>query len=255
MKNKSRNFIASLFLAGVLLFSISSCKKDSSSSSSSNNPYNGKSTAVFNPNVTYGTMTDQDGNTYKTVVIGTQTWMAENLRTTKYRNDDAILDIQDSTKWVNLSSSAFCNYNNTANIDTIATYGRLYNWYAAIDVRNIAPAGWHVPNDSEWTALTKYLDGESVAGGKLKEIGLAHWQTPNTGATNESGYTALPGSERLFNGVFVGIGAISGWWSSSESNAGNAGHRYLSNGDSYVYGYGYGYPKLSGLSVRCLKNN
>ena len=149
-----------------------------------------------------GTVTDIDGNTYQTVKIGDQWWMAENLKVTCYRNGDAIPNITDGTTWASLSTGAYCEYNN--DINNVATYGRLYNWYAVTDSRNIAPAGWHVPSDAEWKQLEMYLgmsQSEADAtgwrgtdeGGKLKEVGTMHWNSPNTGATNESGFTALPG--------------------------------------------------------------
>jgi uncharacterized protein (TIGR02145 family) len=194
---------------------INGCKKENSY-----NPTNGKTTAVFNSSVTYGTLTDQDGNVYKTITIGTQTWMAENLRTTKYRDGSAIPNITDKTAWGNISTGAYCNYNNTTSADTIATYGRLYNWYAATESRNIAPAGWHVPNDAEWETLIYYLGGFSVAGGKMKETGTTHWISPNTGATNESGFTALPSGLRLgyIYGTFDIMGAFGIYLSSTFNN-------------------------------------
>jgi uncharacterized protein (TIGR02145 family) len=140
------------------------------------------------------TVKDFEGNVYKTITIGTQTWMADNLRTTKYRNGDAIPEVTDSSAWINLITGAYCNYNNTRNNDTIVSYGRFYNLYAVTDNRNICPTGWHVSTDAEWTTLTDYLGGASVAGDKLKEKGTTHWESPNAGATNEIGFTALPGA-------------------------------------------------------------
>jgi uncharacterized protein (TIGR02145 family) len=120
------------------------------------NPTNGKTTAIFSSSVTYGTVTDQDGNVYKTVKIGTQTWMAENLRTTKYNDGKSIENVIVASKWEGLSTGAYGNYNNTTSSDTIATYGRLYNW-SAINTGKLAPKGWHVPTDDEWSVLTRYL--------------------------------------------------------------------------------------------------
>lgn len=137
------------------------------------------------------TVTDYDGNVYQTVLIGDQCWMMENLKVTHYRNGDPIPHVTDGVTWGNLTSGAYCNYNNDEG--NVATYGRLYNWYAVDDSRNIAPAGWHVPSDAEWQTLVDYLGGDAVAGGKMKEAGTTHWASPNTGATNESGFTALPG--------------------------------------------------------------
>jgi uncharacterized protein (TIGR02145 family) len=212
MKEKIKISVLVLFVILV----INGCKKDDNSP----NPYNGKTTAVFNTDRIYGKMTDQDSNVYKTITIGTQTWMAENLRTTKYRDGSAIPNITDKTAWGNLSTGAYCNYNNTESADTIATYGWLYNWYAATDSRNIAPAGWHIPTDAEWTTLTTYLGGDSVAGGKMKEIGTTHWITPNEGATNESGFTALPSGVRLgyIYGTFGSIGYYGIYMSSTFNN-------------------------------------
>ena len=203
--------IVALFLGLMVI----SCEKDEP-----NEATNGKSTAVFNPNVKYGTLTDQDGNEYKTVVIGTQTWMAENLRTTKYRDGSAIPNVTDNTAWINLTTGAYCNYNNTTNADTIATYGRLYNWYAATNSRNIAPAGWHLPSEAEWRTLFTQLGGYGVAGGKMKETGTTHWIAANTGATNESGFTALPTGFRVDwrtnpVGKFVNRGYVTYYWSST----------------------------------------
>ena len=139
-----------------------------------------------------GTVVDIDGNVYNTVTIGTQVWMVENLKTTKYRNGDAIPNVTGNASWVALSTGAYCWYNNDA-ATYKATYGALYNWYAVGDSRNIAPSGWHVATDSEWTTLSTFLGGESIAGDKLKEIGTSHWLSPNTGATNSNGFTAFPG--------------------------------------------------------------
>jgi uncharacterized protein (TIGR02145 family) len=208
MKKIIKISVLVLFVILVII----ACKKEKS-----DNPTNGKTTAVFNPDLTYGTMTDQDGNEYKTIVIGTQTWMAENLRTTKYRDGSAIPNITEITAWGNLTTGAYCNYNNTTSADTIATYGRLYNWYAVTDSRNIAPEGWHVPTDAEWTTLVTYLGDFRVAGGKMKETGTTHWITPNEGATNESGFTALPSGDRegYIYGTFNNMGALGIYLSST----------------------------------------
>ncbi len=206
---------------------------------------------IFNPNLTYGTMTDIDGNVYKTITIGTQTWMAENLKTTKYRNGDLIPNVTDGTAWSALATGAYCWYNN--DVANKATYGGLYNWFAVADTRNIAPTGWHVPTDAEWTTLTTFLGGESVAGGKLKEAGTSHWSSPNTGATNSSGFTALPGGYRLNNGgSFYDVGTNGNWWSSTAYGASNAWNRAL----NYYFAYAYRYynNKQYGFSVRCVRD-
>lgn len=144
------------------------------------------------------------------------------------------------------------------NESNIATYGRLYTWHAASDSRNVCPTGWHVPTDSEWTSLTTYLGGESVAGDKLKEAGTSHWKSPNTGATNSSGFTALPGGYRLPHGTFTGIGISGYWWGSIVENSTiNARYRWMYYGNSTVYKvyvYSDGFEKTYGLSVRCVKD-
>jgi uncharacterized protein (TIGR02145 family) len=200
---------------------------------------------------TVSTVTDFEGNVYNTETIGTQTWMAENLKTTKYNDGTAIPNITDNTAWAGLITEAYSDYSNTPS--NSITYGRLYNWYAVTDSRNICPTGWHVPTDAEWTTLTTYLGGESVAGGKLKETGLIHWADPNTGATNETGFTALPGGARSFDGTYSLIGLYDYWWSSTEdSNTPLAWGRcvyynYTKVGRSYLN-------KQNGFSVRCIKD-
>ena len=196
------------------------------------------------------TVTDYDGNVYNIITIGTQVWMVENLKVTHYRNGDPIPNISDSADWANLITGAFCNYDNSFSNST--TYGKLYNWYAVVDSRNLAPTGWHIPTDTELTTLTTFLGGETVAGGKLKETGTSHWQTPNTGATNVCGFTALPGGCRSFNGLFGAIGSYGYWWSSTVSST------MYAWGRSMVYDYSFvsssSYSKNSGVSVRCVKD-
>ena len=148
-----------------------------------------------------GTVTDIDGNVYPTVKIGNQWWMAGNLKVTNYRNGDYIPHLTDNAQWTDFAIGAYCNYDNDEG--NVSAYGCLYNWYAADDSRNIAPQGWHVPTEAEWQTLVNYLGGSSVAGGKMKEAGTSHWDSPNSGATNESGFSALPGGLRYdVNGDF-----------------------------------------------------
>jgi len=251
MRKKTSISIFPLLIIGVFLLFASSCKKDDNNGSSSSNPTNGKTTAVFNSAVTYGTMTDQDGNVYKTVTIGTQTWMAENLRTTKYNDGTAISNVTGDTEWANLTTGAYCNYYNTTNTETIATYGRLYNWYA-VNTGKLAPMGWHVSTDAEWSILTDYLGGESVAGGKLKEIGTTHWIYPNTMATNETGFTALPGSRHGVNETYSVIGSLGYWWSSTDDSTSNPWMRGFSSILSDVVILRFG--KACGFSVRCVRD-
>ncbi len=196
-----------------------------------------------------GTVTDIDGNVYITAKIGDQTWMLQNLKVTNYRNGDHISNVTDDGAWSSLSTGAYCEYDNDGG--NVASYGLLYNWFAVDDSRNIAPEGWHVPTDAEWQTLVDYLGG-ATAGGKLKELGLTHWNSPNTGATNESGFSALPGGYRSYDGSFLDIGRYASFWSSTESNSSNAWDRFLYYGHSDV-SRNFNY-KSFGFSVRCVKD-
>ena len=210
-------------------------------------------TNVHNPTKTYGSMTDQNGNVYKTIVIGTQTWMAENLKASTYRDGTtSIPTINDAVQWTGLTTGASCWYaNNSASYD--CPYGKLYNWYAVADPRNLCPTGWHVPSDAEWTTLTNFLGGEALAGGKMKSTGTQYWLSPNTNATNESGFSGLPGGFRSYYfGTFSDVGTSGFWWSSSVSAAVNAWYRALNHTNSNAYRNNY--DKQGGLSVRCLRD-
>ena len=194
---------------------------------------------------------DIDGNAYDTVIIGSQIWLKENLKVTHYRNGNAITNTTDSTTWGALTTGAYCNYNNDTTNSTI--YGKLYNFYSVADERYLCPIGWHVPSDAEWTNLTTYLGGVSIAGGKLKETGTNHWQYPNAGATNETGFTALPAGFRLIDGTFNDVGINGYWWSSYDYNSINAWDRYISNNNSNTYrNYNY---NQDGFSIRCLSGD
>lgn len=213
------------------------------------------SSIVFNPDLTYESVSDKDGNSYKTIQIGTQVWMAENLKTTKYNDGTSIPEVTDNTDWKNLTTGGYSWYNNDA-LSFKSTYGALYNWYAVTDNRNICPTGWHVPTSGEWITLASYLGGENVAGGKAKETGTTHWLSPNRGATNETGFTGIPAGLRLNSSdiQFINIGYSGNWWSTSSVNGLGAdlfsvdwaSDWGLSN-EPQIY-------KVSGLSVRCLKN-
>jgi uncharacterized protein (TIGR02145 family) len=195
------------------------------------------------------TVTDIDGNVYHTVTIGTQVWMVENLKVTKYRNGISIPNVTDDNEWCNVTTGAYCDYNNTSSNST--TYGKLYNWYAVNDTGNIAPLGWHVPTDADFTKLTTYLGGESVAGGKLKEKGKTHWTIVSSGATNESGFTALPSGYRInSNGAFLFKGSAGYLWCSGE----NPRIRHLNYNYDYVDIFVSDYKNI-GYSVRCIKDN
>lgn len=193
-------------------------------------------------------VSDIEKNVYNTITIGTQVWMKENLRTTKY-NDGSLIDLAETNADWGDYTPAYCwPYNNTG---YATTYGALYNWYA-VNTGKLCPTGWHVPTDEEWTTLTTYLGGETVAGGKLKEIGTAHWTTPNTGATNETGFTALPGGYRYPDGGFNAMGNSGQWWSSGIYDTYDAWNRTM----YYTHG-AVDKPhnnKRHGFSVRCLKN-
>ena len=211
--------------------------------------------APQNPTSGYGpNITDVENNTYKTMSIGTQQWMAENLKVSKYNDGTPIPNITDNTQWQNNTTGAWAYYNNDAANN--AKYGKLYNWYAVSKTTNgnkiVCPTGWHVPTDAEWTVLTDYLGGESVAGVKLKEVGTTNWNSPNTDATNTSLFSALPGGYRDYNGNYGGIGINGNWWSSTENSTGSAWYRGLVN---YSGGAYRSYDdKKNGLSVRWLRD-
>lgn len=195
---------------------------------------------------------DIDGNVYPAVVIGTQIWMKENLKVSQYRNGDPIPNVTEDIAWSGLTQGAFASYDN--NIMNEVVYGKLYNWYAAVDPRGICPAGWHTPTDAEWTALGEYLGGNTVAGGKLKVVGTEYWRSPNGAATNESQFSALPGGFRNGGGIFSRITYDGYWWSSTAFSATDAWDRALGFDTDGANLFRYGNPKQSGFSVRCIKD-
>ncbi len=203
-----------------------------------------------------GIVSDIDGYIYKTVKIGNQWWMAENLKTIHYSNGDPIPHVILDPLWRFATSGAYCNYDNDTTL--VATYGRLYNWYAVDDSLNIAPSGWHVPTDGEWQTLIDYLGGGVVAGGKMKSTGTISggnglWQTPNLGATNESGFSALPGGFRNHsNGRFYSIGDNAHFWSSTAAFNPYVWSRYLVFDSSGVIWFDC--EKQKGFSVRCVRD-
>jgi uncharacterized protein (TIGR02145 family) len=201
-------------------------------------------------NFTTFALADIDGNLYHAVIIETQTWLGENLKTTKYNNGESILNITDPTDWYNQISGAYSNYDNNPSNGDI--YGRLYNSYAISDPRGVCPSGWHIPSDAEWTTLVDNLGGMSLAGGKIKEIGTTHWASANPGETNDFGFTALPGGFRYFTGTFNGIGDFAYWWSSTEYSSDYLWISYLSRYSGYLLKNFY--KKNYGLTVRCLKD-
>lgn len=185
------------------------------------------------------------------VRIGTQVWKIKNLTTSHYRNGDRIPEVKRRAKWDSLTTGAWCWYNNDS-ATYAATYGKLYNWYAVHDPRGLTPNGWHVPSDAEWTRLSTFLGGESVAGGKMKEAGTVHWSSPNTDATNSSGFTGLPDGFRYPDGPFYAAGYQGYWWSSTEYDTINAWACYLYYDLGFIYGYYF--DKRHGFSVRCLRD-
>ena len=216
---------------------------------------------IIGPNVT-----DIDGNTYQSVTNCGLTFTKQNLNVSKYSDGTPIPQVQDPTQWANLTTGAWCYYaNNTAN-GTI--YGKLYNWYAVAGIydaasatnpalrKKLAPTGWHIPTDPEWTQLTDCLGGLGVAGGKMKATGTVQagtglWESPNTGATNESGFSGLPGGSRYGVGPFTSIGDFAFWWSSSEEVTTIAWGRGVEDNPSAFIVSAY---MGSGFSVRCLRD-
>jgi len=200
---------------------------------------------------TCGTSTiTYNGVTYNTVQIGSQCWLKENLKTTHYNDGTSIPNVTDNAIWETTTSGAYCCYDN--NPSNCNTYGALYNWYA-VNTDKLCPNGWHVPSDAEWTTLVNYLGGASVAGGALKEAGTSHWSSPNTSATNSSGFSALPGGYRLGSGgSFNNLGHYGYWWSSTEDYEGYAWGRTLYNNHASVGRISY--DESYGFSVRCLRD-
>jgi uncharacterized protein (TIGR02145 family) len=192
---------------------------------------------------------DQDANIYKTVKIANQTWMSENLKTTKFNDGTPIPLARENTTWLGLTSPAYCWYDNDSTYKDI--YGALYNGYA-VNTGKLCPLGWHVSSDAEWSALVTFLGGENIAGGKLKEKGISHWSGTNPGATNESGFTALPGGSRYTNGFFFTIKNLGYWWTSIESKTLNGWYRSLYNRNNSVSRNFY--DLTNGFSVRCVKD-
>ena len=189
---------------------------------------------------------------FKEVTIGTQTWMAENLDVDTFRNGDTIFQARTKADWQKATKKklpAWCYYNNSAANELV--YGKLYNWYTVTDSRNVCPTGWHVPTDEEWAGLTDYLGGDSVAGGKMKTI--SGWIGSNNSATNESGFSGLPGGYRS-DGYdnFSAVGSNSYSWSTSEDGPYSAWSLFLYN--AYGNAYRNSYSKRDGFSVRCLKD-
>lgn len=200
--------------------------------------------------VTYGSVSDSEGNVYKTTAIGSQTWMAENLRSIKLTDGTVIPLVTDNNTWSNLTTPARSYYSNDS-VNGKSRYGGLYNWYT-VQSNKLCPTGWHVPSDAEFITLATSLGVDSLAGGKLKESGSINWFNPNSNATNSTGFTALPCGYRYYNGSYNNLGYSGNWWSSTEYSAASARFFYLvynkgNTGRNYI-------DKQYGLSVRCIKN-
>lgn len=223
-----------------------------------------KSGAIFNP----GAGVAYNGYAYPTIVLGNgQEWMAENLKTTQYNDGTPIPLVTDTFQWYdnyinNTTLPMMCWYNNDQATYTANSYGALYNWYAVSPSNNgnhnVCPVGWHVPGDAEWTALTDYLGGEAVAGGKMKSKGMQYWLPSNQDATNESGFSGLPGGARWFDGYFIDIGYYGYWWTSTADYSDTAWWRNLlgfqssSNLNGMVFRNAT--TKRMGFSVRCVRD-
>jgi len=236
-----KNLRKSVFLAYLVVLFQVSCKKDIMQPKSNSCPG-------------IPTVTDVDNNTYKTVQIGTQCWTQSNLKVSKYRNGVNIPTGLSNSAWQNTTSGAYGIYNNDQVNDGL--YGKLYNYYAVTDSRGLCPTGWHVPSDAEWTTLENQLGGSNVAGGALKSTATqptpGGWNSPNTGATNSSGFTAMPGGLRRSSGVFNSMSGTGGWWSSSVLSGSDAWTRYLDLNYSNITRTNSF--RTTGLSVRCLKD-
>jgi uncharacterized protein (TIGR02145 family) len=207
---------------------------------------------VHKDGLSYGSMTDQQGNVYKTIVIGGKEWMAENLRTSIYRTGDSIPKVMDVQFWQGLTSGAWVHYDNNAAYD--CPFGKLYNWYAVTDSRNICPAGWHVPSDAEWTTLEDSLGGRQVAGTKMKSLPIRYWQCPNEFSTNSSGFSGLPGGGRIIFGGFYQYGFKGWWWTSSQLDQNLGFNRTLDYNTNSVFKNEMGSDKKHGFNVRCIKD-
>ena len=253
-----------LLIAFALTNALFSCKKEKTNTNSTTNSSNGV-TCVDNPNINFtaiGTpvgkfsdcIKDVDGNVYKTVNIGTQTWMAENLKTSKYNDGTSIQNVKDSLVWSKLTTGAWCYYNNDEKNNS--KYGKLYNWYSVNSTsngnKNVCPTGWHVPTNSEWTILTDFLGGDSVAGGKMKEIGVLNWSNLNVGATNTSLFTSIASGVNFFSFKFKNQGVF--FWSKDENTNQNHLAWNISLGFNGAYVDLDDEPKVSGFSIRCLKD-
>jgi len=249
--------LLTLFIVVILLFSCRNksgktynLKESSSEQTASDSGENKNSTDLKPVLQVQEKVKDIEGNEYNTIKIGIQTWMVKNLKTTRYNDGKPIALVTDSAAWAALTTPGYCWYENDAS-SFKPLYGALYNGYAA-NTGKLCPTGWHVPDDKDWTILTNYLGGESVAGSKLKEPGTSYWVSPNTGATNESGFTALPGGLRYHDGSFHDFGFSGYWWSSTEYSAERSFFRYMDY--EYTNVFRFNNLKKIGFSARCIRD-
>jgi len=234
MITKKRIWLCPLIVIGFVLILTISCKKEEGPTDK---------------------ITDKDGNVYTSIAIGTQVWMVENLKTTKYNDGTDIPEVTEGGQWRTLTTGAYCWYDNDAS--TYKTpYGALYNWWV-VNTGKLCPSGWHVPTDVDMNTLITFLGGIDMAGNKLKEKGIAHWNTFNTAATNESGFTALPGGTRDgAGGGFVSLGNIAWYWYNNKSVADPAYYFIMVSDQgkvTYSSAYSDGHKK-QGCYIRCIKN-
>lgn len=207
-------------------------------------------TGITNHNFSETSVSDVDSNHYSVIAIGTQLWMKESLRTTRYNDGSVIPYVADNAAWTGLGAPAYCWYGNDSSAYK-TVYGALYNWYA-VNSGKLAPAGWHVASDSEWNVLITFLGADSLAGGKLKDTGITFWNSPNVGATNETGFSGLPAGYRAYDGSFSCLGTYGYWWTSSANGAGVAWYRYFGYNFAEV---GHSYTDArNGFCVRCIKD-
>ncbi|MFN5619669.1 MAG: FISUMP domain-containing protein, partial [Flavobacteriales bacterium] len=209
---------------------------------------------VHNSALNYGSMTDQEGNVYKTIIIGNQEWMAENLKTSKYNNGENIPSITSNSIWSGLTTGATCWYNNDSATYN-CPYGKLYNWYSVVDNRKLCPTGWHIPSEPEWTILSNNLGGASISGGKLKSAGTQYWPNPNAAGTNISGFSGIPGGYRINNsGTFFNFANVGFWWSSTQPNGQSALYYYLIASSNSLTSFSFDGGRTAGYSVRCIRD-
>jgi uncharacterized protein (TIGR02145 family) len=239
MLNPFKPGISIIILMGLMAILFSSCK--------SCKHENAVVTTLLSPGPEI--VKDYDGNQYTTVTIGTQDWLVENLKATRYQNGDPIQMVTEDAQWNKQTTGAFCNFDQEAANGQI--YGHLYNWYAVNDPRNICPKGWRVPTDADWDVLSSALGGDVSSAGKMKDATTRYWDSPNVGATNESGFTALPGGYRSIKGEYNSMGSFTFFWSSSGYASETAWCRWMQSGNDQldrIDNY-----KNFGFSVRCIR--